>query len=202
MRTFAYLDPDTAAVFGLTGTTNFLTITPVSGVAPDQLRRALLAVPHVASAQTARATVDGMRASLDEFLGVLQIAAAVTLLLALLIAFNTTSIGVDERAREHATMLAFGLPVRTVLALTTVETAVLGAIGTAAGVIGGYGMLRWLATTTIPAVLPDIGVTATVAVGTVLAGLALGIGSVSIAPLFTLRRLRCADIPATLRVIE
>jgi hypothetical protein len=33
-----------------------------------------------------------MRASLDEFVGILQVAALVTLLLALLIAFNTTSI--------------------------------------------------------------------------------------------------------------
>jgi putative ABC transport system permease protein len=54
-----------------------------------------------------------------------------------LIAFNTTSIGVDERAREHATMLAFGLPALTVLGMTTVETVLVGALGTITRLAGG-----------------------------------------------------------------
>ncbi len=202
MRMLAYLDPATATVFGLTGSTNLLTVTPAAGVDPEQVRRALLAVPDVASAQSVQATTEGMRTSLDEFVGILRVAAAVTLLLALLIAFNTSSIGIDERARENATMLAFGLPIRTVLGMTTIETALLGALGTLTGILGGYAVLRWMAATTIPAVLPDIGVTATLSVTTVVAALALGILTVTVAPLFTLRRLRRTDIPATLRVVE
>jgi putative ABC transport system permease protein len=202
MRMLAYLDPDSAAAFGLTGTANLLTVTPAAGISPDTVRRALLAVPHVASAQTAYAATEGMRASLDEFVGILQVAAAVTLLLALLIAFNTTSIGIDERAREHATMLAFGLPVRTVLAMTTIETVVVGAAGTGAGVLGGYALLRWMAATTIPAVLPEIGVTATLSGTTVTEALALGVLTVAIAALLTLRRTARIDIPSTLRVME
>jgi putative ABC transport system permease protein len=143
-----------------------------------------------------------MRASLDEFVGILQVAAAVTLLLALLIAFNTTTIGVDERAREHATMLAFGLPPRTVLGMTTVETVLIGAAGSVAGVLGGYGLLRWMTATTIPSVLPEIGVTATLSTRTVGQALALGVLSVAVAPLFTLRRTRRMDIPSKLRVME
>jgi putative ABC transport system permease protein len=202
MRMLAYLDQDSAVVFGLTGTTNLLTVTPAAGVSPDTVRRALLAVPHVASAQTAHAATEGMQASLDEFVGVLRVVAAVTLLLALLIAFNTTTIGVDERAREHATMLAFGLPPRTVLGMTTVETVLIGGIGTVAGLLGGYGLLRWLTATTIPAVLPEIGVTATLSMLTVVQTLVLGVLAVAIAPLFTLRRTRRMDIPSTLRVME
>jgi putative ABC transport system permease protein len=202
MRMLAYLDPDSAAAFGFTGTTNLLTVTPAAGASPETVRRALLAVPHVASAQTARAATEGMRASLDEFVGILQVAAAVTLLLALLIAFNTTTIGVDERAREHATMLAFGLPPRTVLGMTTVETVLIGAAGSVAGVLGGYGLLRWMTATTIPSVLPEIGVTATLSTRTVGQALALGVLSVAVAPLFTLRRTRRMDIPSKLRVME
>ena len=41
-----------------------------------------------------------------------------------------------------------------------------------------------------------------VTVGTVLTALALGIGTVSVAPLLTLRRFRRTDIPAALRVAE
>jgi hypothetical protein len=124
------------------------------------------------------------------------------MLLALLIAFNTTTIGVDERAREHATMLAFGLPPRTVLGMTTVETVLIGVFGTAVGIAGGYGLLRWMTATTIPSVLPEIGVTPTLSTPTVVQALALGVLTVAIAPLFTMRRTRRMDIPSTLRVME
>jgi hypothetical protein len=103
---------------------------------------------------------------------------------------------------RDATMLAFGLPTRTVLGLTTVETVLIGALGTVTGLAGGYALLRWMTATTIPAVLPEIGVTATLSTATVTEALAFGILTVTIAPLFTLRHLRHTDIPSTLRVME
>jgi putative ABC transport system permease protein len=202
MRMLAYVDRDTAAGFGLSGATNMLTVTPATGVSPETVRRVLLAIPHVASARTAQATTVGMRASLDEFVGVLQVAGVVALLLVLLIAFNTTTIGVDERAREHATMLAFGLPPRTVLGMTTVETVLIGVVGSAVGVLGGYALLRWMTATTIPSVLPEIGFTATLSATTVTGALVLGTLTVAVAPMFTVRRTRRMDIPSTLRVME
>jgi len=202
MRVFAYLDPATAEAFGLTGTANVMSITPADGSAPDDVRRALLGVPHVASAETPQSSIEGMRATLDEFVGILNVAALITLLLALLIAFNTTSIAVDERSREHATMLAYGLPVRTVLGLTAVETVIVGALGTLAGIGGGYLVLRWMAATTISDVLPEIGVTATLSATTLVGAFGLGVLTVALAPLFTLRRLLGTDIPSALRVME
>jgi putative ABC transport system permease protein len=202
MRVFAYVDPATAGAFGLAGSTNYLTVTPAPGVSPAQVQRALLSVPDVASAQAARTTTEGMRASLDEFLGILRVAALVTLLLALLIAVNTTSIGMDERSRDHATMLAFGLPARTIIALAVAETALVGVAATAVGIAGGYGVLVWMAATTIPAVLPEIGVVATLSGATVGTAFALGVLTVAIAPLFNVRRLSRMDIPSALRVME
>jgi len=202
MRGFAYFSASGAQVFGLAGMSNLLTVEPASGHTASDLQRALLGISHVASAQSVQVTTDGLRDSLGQFTGILNIAAAVSLLLALLIAFNSTSIGVDERSREHATMIAFGLPLRTVLAMTTAEAAVIGVLGTLAGIAGGYGLLSWLVSTTIPGVMPEIGVTATLTGGSILAALLLGIGTVSIAPLFTLRRLRRMDIPSTLRLVE
>ena len=202
LRVFAYLDPPSAAAFGLTGTANILSVTPADGYTPDDVRRALLGVPHVASAQTPQAAVEGMRATLDEFVGILNVAALITLFLALLIAFNTTSIAVDERSREHATMLAFGLPVRTVLGMTAVETVVVGALATLVGIGGGFLVLRWMAATTISEVLPEIGVTATLSTTTLVGALGLGVLTVALAPLFTLRRMLAIDIPSALRVME
>ena len=202
MRGLAYLGSSGASIFGLAGTANLLTVEPARGYATADLQRALLGIPHVASAQSVRVTTDGLRDSLGQFTGILNIAAAVSLLLALLIAFNSTSIGVDERSREHATMIAFGLPLRTVLAMTTVEAAAIGVLGTLAGLAGGYALLSWLVSTTIPGVMPDLGVTAALTGGSILAALLLGITAVSVAPLFTIRRLRRMDIPATLRLVE
>ncbi len=202
MRMFAYLDSSSATVFGLDGVTNLLTVSPSAGTDLPALRHALLAVPQVAAAEAGRTTVEGMRSSLEEFLGILRVAAVVTLLLALLIAFNTASIGMDERSREHATMLAFGLPVRAVLGMTTLETLLLGVAGTVVGLVGGYGLLAWMTASTIPAVMPEIAVTATVAGPTVASALLLGVGTVAAAPLLTLRRLRRTDIPSALRLVE
>ena len=202
MRVLAYLDPAIVRGYGLAGVANLLTVTPGTGANANAVRRALLATPQVASAEAVRTTTDGMRASLQEYLGILRVAAAVTLLLALLIAFNTASIGTDERARDHATMRAFGLPVRSVLGLTTAETVLLGTVGAALGIAGGYAVLLWMTSTTIPTVMPEIGVTATLTASTMLAALLLGVGAVAIAPLRTLRRLTRLDLPATLRVVE
>jgi putative ABC transport system permease protein len=203
MRAYAYLDAATAArMTGLAGMTNLLTILPSAGHSAADVQRALLDVQHVASAQSVRAATAGLGSSLDQFTGILNVASGVALLLVLLIAFNTASIGMDERSREHATMMAFGLPPRTVLGMTTVESIVVGTLGTVAGVVGGYGLLTWLTATTIASVMPEIGVTAALSTGTVAVAVLLGAGTVAVAPVFTLRRLRRMDLPATLRVVE
>jgi putative ABC transport system permease protein len=202
LRMFSYLDPATASSFNLSGFTNLLTVQPAAGVTANAVGKALLAVPGVASAESARTTTEGMRTSLNQYLGILQIAAAVTLLLALLISFNTASIGMDERRREHATMLAFGLPGRTVLALNVAESALLGALGTILGVVGGYAMLVWMTKNTVPSVMPEVGVTATLATTTILLAFLLGTGIVAAAPLLTFRRLRNLDVPSALRLAE
>jgi putative ABC transport system permease protein len=203
MRGYAYLGSAAAArMLGLAGMTNLLTVLPSPGHSAADVQRALLDVPHVASAQSVQAATDGLGSSLNQFTGILNVAAAVALLLVLLIAFNTASIGMDERSREHATMMAFGLPARTVLGMTTVESVLVGALGTVAGVAAGYGLLAWLTATTIADVMPEIGVTAALSAGTVAAAVLLGAGTVAVAPLFTLRRLRRMDVPATLRVVE
>jgi putative ABC transport system permease protein len=88
------------------------------------------------------------------------------------------------------------------LALTTVETMLVGAASKLTGILGGYPVLHQMTATTIPAVLREIGVTATVFPTTIAQALALGIPAIAVAPLFTVRRLHRMDIPATLRMVE
>jgi putative ABC transport system permease protein len=124
------------------------------------------------------------------------------LLLAILIAYNATSINADERARERATLFAFGLPLRRVVTLEVAEGVLIGALGTAFGVGAGLLVVRWVVTSTMRTTMPDMGLDVAISAGTVVTAIALGVLAVAIAPLLTVRRLRRMDIPGTLRVVE
>ena len=50
--------------------------------------------------------------------------------------------------------------------------------------------------------IPELGGTAALTGGSILAALLLGIAAVSIAPLLTIGRTRRMDIPSTLRFVE
>ncbi|MER5505286.1 FtsX-like permease family protein [Streptomyces sp. NPDC002766] len=202
LRTVAYLDRSRAGLFGLAGTTNAVEVLPASGTDPGSLKRTLFATPGVTGVQTATESVDALRKGVEEFTGILDIAAGVTLALAVLIAFNAASISADERSRENATMFAFGLPVRSVLGMAVAESALLGTLGTAAGIVLGQGIDRWMVRVQLARTMPEIGFDVTLAPGTYLTALLLGIVAVALTPLLTARRLRRMDIPATLRVVE
>jgi putative ABC transport system permease protein len=202
LRAVAYLDRSRADLFGLAGAANAVEVLPAPGTEPDRLRQVLFATAGVTGVQTATETVDALRKGVEEFTGILDIAAGVTLALAVLIAFNAASISADERSRENATMFAFGLPVRTVLALAVAESALLGALGTAAGVLLGQAIERWMVEAQLARTVPEIGFDATLAPRTYLTALLLGVGAVALTPLLTARRLRRMNIPATLRVVE
>jgi putative ABC transport system permease protein len=202
IRAVSYLDRSQAVAFGAGGLTNGLEVTPAPGVSRDELTRALFDVPGVASVQAATAVTDSFRGALDAFTGILGIAAGITLLLALLIAFNATSIATDERAREHATMFAFGLPRRVVVAMGMAENAVIGLLGTLVGLVLGFQLTRYTVEVQLHRTLPEFGMPASVSLGTVAVAIAVGVGAVALTPLLTVRRLGRMDIPATLRVVE
>jgi putative ABC transport system permease protein len=119
-----------------------------------------------------------------------------------MIAFNTSSISMDERAREHATMFAFGISPRRVLGIAITESAVIGIIATLLGLLGGYALLRYVLDFTASDVSPDIQILPVLSPSTVGVALALGVLAVAAAPLLNFRRLRRMNIPSTLRVME
>jgi putative ABC transport system permease protein len=135
-------------------------------------------------------------------LDILRVIEGAVLVLALLIAFNSSSISADERAREHATMFAYGVPVGRVLVNTVVESVIVGALGTAIGIGLGHAIVGYITRFMLPGTLPDVAIDPAVSTTTIWSAVVLGIVAVSIAPLFTVRRMRRMDIPATLRVVE
>jgi putative ABC transport system permease protein len=201
-RFTAFMDRRWAGLMNLSGIVNRVSVLPAPGVTADEAERALFRMPGVTSVQPVSAFTETVRQGLAQRLEVLYVVEAAVLLLALLVAFNSASINVDERRREHATMLAFGLPAGAVLAVTVAEGLLVGVVGAALGLGLGRLLLGWMIDTIVSTVVPDIGVIARVAPRTVAMAFALGAAAVALAPLLLLRRLRRMDIPAALRVVE
>jgi putative ABC transport system permease protein len=198
----AYLDQAQLAAFGAGGVANALYVLPSAGSDSDAVKRDLFPLDGVASVQPISAATKILKDSLSAFTSVFRVLELFILGLALLIAYNATSINADERARERATLFAFGLPVRRVIALETVEGLIHGVIGTAVGLVVGLGVVHWVTTSILSSTMPDMTLDVIVSPGTVLAAAALGTAAVAIAPLLTIRRLRHMDVPGTLRIVE
>jgi putative ABC transport system permease protein len=201
-RFLAFLDVRHADLMNLAGVVNQVEIEPGPGVDPTDLRRALFSLDGVGSVTPAAESIATIRATMDEFLGILQVVVWAVLLLAVLIAFNSSSISADERAREHATMFAFGLPTWKVLVLAIAESAIIGVLATIIGIAAGIGLTWWLVQRLFADTVPDLLLTTAIEPATFLIAGLLGVVAVSLAPLLILRQLRRMDIPANLRVVE
>lgn len=201
-RFSAYVDRSLLAAFGAGGLANELFVVPAEGSTVSDVQRDLFALDGVGSAVPASASIDILRDSLSEFTGIFRVIEAFMLLLALAMAYNTTSINADERARERATLFAFGLPVRRIVMLEVGEGLLYGLLGTAAGLAAGERITNWLMSSVWRATMPDLSLDTIISGSTVLTAVVLGVAAVAIAPLLTLRRLRRMDVPSTLRVVE
>ncbi|MCZ7526877.1 MAG: FtsX-like permease family protein [Acidimicrobiia bacterium] len=201
-RFLAYMDVRHAGLMELQGITNTLSVEPAEGVSTEEVQRALFGQEGVTSVQPVAASAESIREVLEQVTSIFTIVQAAVLLLALLIAFNSTSINADERARENATMFAFGLPVRTAMRVAIVESLVIGVIGTLVGFVTGLLLVRWMVERLIPDTIPDLGLVTSVAPTTLATAVFMGVVAVGLAPLLTLRKLRRMDIPSTLRVME
>jgi len=148
------------------------------------------------------ANTDVMQERMDDFVGVLRVIEAFALVLALLMAFNSSSISIDERAREHATMFAFGVPLATTIRLAVTEGLLMGLVATAVGVLAGLALTGWVVRGIVPDTFPDLGLVVSLSTGSLAAAILLGTAAVALAPVLTARRMRRMDVPSTLRVVE
>ncbi|KAA0235136.1 MAG: hypothetical protein JJLCMIEE_01430 [Acidimicrobiales bacterium] len=201
-RFMLYMDLDDAALMNLEGIVNTVAVEPEPGVSGDEMKRALFGRDGVAAVEPVADVAGTLEDAMEDALGFLDVVRGAVLVLALLIAFNSTSISADERAREHATMLAFGVRPRTVLLTEMGESLIIGVLATLLGIGLGRLIITWLVRVLLPSTMPDITVWIDVAPATYLTAAVMGVVAVSIAPLLTIRRLRRMDIPSALRVVE
>ena len=201
-RFLTYVPEMVASSLGLGGLVNRVSVTPAAGSRPEDVKRALLGVPGVAAVQGASAATDAVDVRMAQFDDVLAVTVAVALAMAVLMAYNTSAINADERARENATMFAFGVPVGRVLRLGVAESLLAGLIATALGLAAGYGLLRWIVGSSMPETMPDVGTVLAISPATFMFALLAGTAAVALAPLLMRRRLERTDIPSTLRAVE
>jgi putative ABC transport system permease protein len=202
LRPTAYMDAGGASLFAMEGLANRATVVPGPGADPGAVRRGLFSLPGVISAQPIDALVTSLRDMVSQFVDILSVVALIALIMALLVAYNSATISQDERTRELATMLAFGLPVRRVLGSAMVESALIGFLGTVVGLAGGFLALMWLTYGLFPTSMPDFALIPAVSAQTIVLALVVGIGAVGLAPALTWRRLTHMNLPAKLRVVE
>lgn len=201
-RFLSYMDAAQAEIMGLSGLVNQVNAAPAAGMTADDVKRGLFRVGAVASVQPATVVAETFRDVLERFIGLLRVVQGAVFLLALAIAFNSASLNLDERARDHATMFAFGVPVRRALRLAMIEATLLGLLATALGLGAGYGILRWFVASIFPRTAPDIGLTLWITPQTLLVVVGMGVAAVALAPLLTARKMRRMDLSGTLRVME
>ena len=202
IRTFAFLDLDAAGQFGLDGSVNLVQAYPADGSTAADVQRSIFGLPGVTSSQPVARITQAIDKALDQFLSFLLVTATAVLILAMLISFNATRITIEERQREHATMRAFGLPIRTLLGLVVRESVLIGIAATAIGLAAGAVFLQWMLTSLATTTLPDVGIGLYISPTTILIAAGVGIAAVAIAPVFLTGRLKHMDIPDTLRVME
>jgi len=201
-RMYLYMDRRDAALMNLDGLANGLRVDPAPGVEREVVRKELSQMPGVVSVQPVSALLDTFDDLIDMMVDLFTTSQYVAILLAFLIAFNTSSINVDERRRELATMFAFGTRVRTAIRMAVVENLVTGVMGTVAGVGLGWVVLQRLLITRTETMIPELGLLIHVSPATLGLVALLGVLVVALTPVFTARRIITMDIPATLRFVE
>ncbi len=202
LRVTVYMDIKHAPIMNLDELVNSVQVGPGAGVDVKELQRALSQMKGVATVRKMSATTIAIEGFLDDYIGVFLVLQFVVLVIAFLIAFNTTRTNIEERRRELATMFAFGTRVRTVIRMAVVENMITGLLGTALGL----GLGWWLLNTSLKGFFesdaPELGAIFTISATTFGWAVLIGVVVVSITPGLLTRRLLKMDIPSTLRVIE
>jgi putative ABC transport system permease protein len=202
MRYLSYMDIQRADTMGLQGMTNMLNVHPADHFSQSDVQRAMFDQPGVASVRAVSAFTKMLKDMMGLLIGFMSIVAGAVMVLAFLIAFNSTSINVDERAREIATMFAFGLPIRTVTRMTMQENLITGILATLLGIVLGYLTTVWMMQGRVENMMPDVIIHATLAPLSLALAVIVGVVVVALTPLLSIRKMSRMNLPSTLRVME
>ncbi len=134
---------DARAVFGVT-TSSLWAMVPQPGISAAAFDSAVASTAQqlAAEAVTAPQLADSLSRSLTRIIGLFNVLALITVVVAALGIVNTLSVGVMERVREIAILRAHGMTVGQVQAMVVAEAAIMGAIGGVLAVVIGL-LVAW-----------------------------------------------------------
>lgn len=202
LRFQTYMDLRHADMMGLSGIINEVQVIPASGVTQDEVKKVLFNQHGVASVQPVAAVIRVFEELIGEFVSIFSVMQAAAVVLALLIAYNSTSINLDERAREMATMFAYGVRVRTALRVAVTENLLASILGTIVGCGVGVLLMVFMLTQVFSTVIRDIEMTVSLELMTFGVALLVGVLVAVFTPLLSIGKMTQMDIPSTLRVME
>ena len=203
LRLNAYMDISQASTWGLGGLANIVTGVPADGSNLGDVKRSLFSSgTEIERVQSLGESFKSVEDSIDQSASFYTTTRIFVIILVMLVAFNIANISVDERAREHATMFAYGVPVRRVIANLSIEGLLLGLVAVVIGNLFGYALLLWMVLFLLPTVIPDVGPLVSIRPLEMTLYLAVALAAIALAPVFSIRKLKNMFIPGTLRVME
>ena len=127
-------------------TATFVLVTPVPGVAPATVARAVdRAVSGTAAALSSSVAKNDRALFVGAFSGPLVAMIAIAAAVAVMVIALTVYAEVRERSRDYATLKAIGMPRRGILRLVVVESGAVGLAGLAVGIIFAFAATRGIA---------------------------------------------------------
>ncbi len=203
LRINAYMDLSQASTWGLGGVANVVTGVPADGSNLNDVKRSLAGDDSsVARVQGLDESFESIEIALEQAENLTVSARYLVLVLLLLIAFNSTNINVEERSRDHATLFAYGIPVKRVIANLSAEGVLLCMAAILLGIALGYPLLLWIVLVLMPTAAPEIGPIVSINPLEMAVYFAIALAVVALAPVFSGRKLKNMFIPGKLRVME
>jgi putative ABC transport system permease protein len=204
--TLAIFDPATAqSFFGKAGRFDEILVAAREGVSPEELVRAIQPIlPAGAEVATGEAEVATQAQGSNEDIAVVRkfmlAFGGLALFVGAFVIFNTLSTTVAQRTRELATLRTLGASRRQVLGSVVLESLVIGALGSAIGLLLGPVLAKGLSAlfAALGQDLPEIGVV--IATRTIVVSLLVGILITLVAGLIP--ALRATSVPPIAAVRE
>jgi putative ABC transport system permease protein len=199
-------DPPTAqAFFGKAGRFDEILVAAKAGVSPDELTRAIQPIlPAGAEVATGEAEVRTQAKGTNEEIAILQrillAFGGLALFVGAFVIFNTISTTVAQRTRELATVRTLGGSRRQVLGSVMLESLVVGAVGSAIGLVLGLALAKGLGALFVAAGVDLPEIAAVLATRTVVVSLVAGIVITLAAGLFP--AMRATSVPPIAAVRE
>ncbi|MFW9906456.1 MAG: ABC transporter permease [Candidatus Thorarchaeota archaeon] len=202
IRFWVFCDISNDQIFNVTGLVNAVMILPKQGITEASIQKNFFNLQGYSGVQSVVKLVKVYEELIEMFKSLFDVIQYVVLILALLLVYNTTTVNIDERTRELATMSAFGTPIRTSLIILMVESMILGILGTITGFFLFSPFVVDVLEARVDKAMNEIWLTSFLYLDSIVILILIGIVFVTLTPLLSIQKLIKMDLPSALRVVE